>query len=126
MVVSHCETSGELSYCGWHLCVPCFTRNQCWDTDCRTLRIYETCLPLTALVVFMQFVEATPLRLVGGNGIVLDPVAAGVLIEISTRIDGFIHRVYIEADQRLRLSRRTAVALRLCLYCQAARHKPSR
>src|SRR5271165_154250 len=47
-------------------------------------------------VVLVQCVEAAPPRLVGWNGIVLHPVAAGVLIEIHAGIRGFIHGCYIE------------------------------
>src|SRR5215475_10835441 len=46
-------------------------------------------------VVFSEFSEASPARLVRRDGVVLAPSSAGVLVEVLTGIDGFVHRVKI-------------------------------
>src|SRR5208337_3747701 len=68
------------------------------------------------LVALMQLVEPSPFRLVSRDRIVLQPVAAGVLVEVSARIDGLVHRVDVEAGDGLHLprgSRRWGRVLRL-------------
>src|ERR1035441_3179941 len=66
------------------------------------------------LIAFVQLVEPAPFRLVRRNRIVLDPVAAGVLVEIVAGIGGLVHRVQIEAGDVLNLlSGGTGLALRL-------------
>ena len=66
------------------------------------------------LIAFVQFVEPAPFRLVRRNGIVLDPVAAGVLVEIDARVGGLVHRIQVEAGDVLNLlSGGAGLALRL-------------
>ena len=48
------------------------------------------------LVALVEFVEAPPARLVGWNRIALQPVAAGVLVEILARVRGLIDRLHVE------------------------------
>ena len=52
--------------------------------------------------------KAPPARLVRGDRIALHPVAAGVLIEIGTRIAGLIHRADVEPEGRAARSRQSA------------------
>ena len=42
-------------------------------------------------VVLGQLVEASPARLIGRNGVVLAPVAAGVLVEVLAGVRGLVH-----------------------------------
>jgi hypothetical protein len=52
---------------------------------------------------FPQFREFTPLHLVRRDGIVLLPVAAGVLIEVGAGVSGFVDRGQVKALRRLGL-----------------------
>src|ERR1700723_536220 len=56
---------------------------------------------LNVLVALVKLDEAYPLRLVGRNFRILDPVAAGVLIEIHARIDALVDVIEAEAGRRL-------------------------
>src|SRR4029077_6907385 len=47
-------------------------------------------------VAFVEFGEADPLGLVGGDFRVLEPVAAGVLVEVNARGGGFVDRLDAE------------------------------
>ena len=47
--------------------------------------------PKELLIVLIKLAVDAPARLVGGDGIVLHPSTAGVLVEIDARIGGFIH-----------------------------------
>jgi len=52
-------------------------------------------------VVFRQQAEGAPHHLVGGDGIVLDPLAAGVPVEVHTGVHALVHRIGVEAGQGL-------------------------
>ena len=56
---------------------------------------------LDVKIALMQFDETHPLRLVGRNLRILDPVAAGVLVKVPTGIDGLVDGIYAEAGSRL-------------------------
>ena len=57
------------------------------------------------LIALRQHTEVAPARLVGGDGIVLRPVAAGVLVEVCAGIGAGVHRAEVEHLLRLRLCR---------------------
>jgi len=48
-----------------------------------------------------EFGKAAPARTVGGERILGDPIAAGVLVEIDTRVDVLIHRGRVETGRRI-------------------------
>src|SRR5580658_3821762 len=56
---------------------------------------------LNILVALVELDEACPLRLVGRDLRILDPVAAGILIEIHARIDALVDVVEAKAGRRL-------------------------
>ncbi len=69
------------------------------------------------VVALLQFIEASPARLVSGDGILRHPSAACVLVKVDTRIGPEIHRCLIEArnagsHRRSRSFIRTGSALR--------------
>jgi hypothetical protein len=47
--------------------------------------------PEELLVLLIKLAVDAPDRLVAGNGIVLHPAAAGVLVEVHTGVGGLIH-----------------------------------
>ena len=51
------------------------------------------------VIALGEFVEPSPAGLVGGNRIVLAPVAARVLVEVGTGIGGLIDRRNVEAER---------------------------
>ncbi len=53
--------------------------------------------PKEALIVLGQFSVDAPTRLVGRNRVVLHPAAAGVNVEVHTRVRGFVHGGNIQA-----------------------------
>ena len=53
-------------------------------------------LPLDELVLFLQLAINAPAALIGRQGVVLDPAAAGELVEIRARIGGPIQRIEVE------------------------------
>src|SRR6185312_7321026 len=53
--------------------------------------------PEEAIVVLSELSVHAPGSLVAGNGIVLHPSAAGVLVKVLTGIGGLVHGIYIEA-----------------------------
>ena len=55
---------------------------------------------LHLLVVVLQFAETSPAGAVGGQRVLGDPVAAGVLVEIDARIDGLVHGGGVDAPLR--------------------------
>ena len=56
---------------------------------------------LNILVALVELDEAYPLRLIGRDLGILDPVAAGILIEIHARIDALVDVVEAKAGRRL-------------------------
>ena len=52
-------------------------------------------------IAFVEFGEADPLGLVGGDFRILEPVAAGVLVEVDARVGGLIDGLDAEAGGHL-------------------------
>src|SRR5579875_1621946 len=51
------------------------------------------------LVTLIELIEAAPSRLIRGDGIIFDPVAAGKLVEVIAWIDAGVERLQIKAMQ---------------------------
>jgi hypothetical protein len=51
------------------------------------------------LVYVAHLLENRPVRAVGGNGIALEPTAAGVLVEVRTRIGAAVDRLDIKPER---------------------------
>ena len=73
--------------------------------DRAAARIIYRCLfqnfTLGHQIPLIEFYEAHPLRLVSRNFRVLQPVAAGVLVEVDARVHRFIDVVHAEAESGL-------------------------
>jgi len=68
-----------------------------------------------------EHVECSPSALIRGNGIGLDPLAAGVLEKVGTRVESLVHLIDTEALKRGHgTGRRRGVTLRegCCAHCQ--------
>ena len=60
-----------------------------------------------AIAIF-KLAETPPARLIGRSGIVLDPRAARVLVEILAWVYGLVHGLHVEAGDERRVGRALA------------------